>query len=261
VVGNGYQWLSGVLDHAGRLLLVVGLLAGPLLAALVLVWKAHASGWIIPAAVGVLLLYALFEGAFQTYRDALPRSSALQAAPAAGLTARHRPVAPLPGRATHVVISAFATDRLVLSQGTLIPLRIEGDLPLRVEMEGVSGTRQGQPNNKPTNPWLWMAKDVQLVNASDDVLVTTVWLVPHGQNLKRTEQLRSDGDVLRIEPHGNCSRSFSFLHQPGLWREVERMNPPETWPELELVFLEIGTTRQLRITFHTVPIGPPVPTQ
>lgn len=252
VMTNGYRWLSGLVDHASRLLFVAGLLAAPVLGAVVLVWQQHAPPWVIPAAVGFVLLIGVFEGAFQTYRDALPRTSTLQTLPATGLTARRRPVGPQ----RNLVISASTTDHLVLSQGILAPVNAEGDLPLRVEMEGIGGMRQGQPNNKPSNPWLWTAPNVQLVNASNEVLLATVWLVTRGKNPKRTDELKSDGELLRLEPHGNIARSFEFPQQTSRWSNEEQVNPPETWPELELAFLEVGTTRAFRVRFSTVPVQP-----
>ncbi len=151
-----------------------------------------------------------------------------------------------PGKAAyaHIVISAGTPETAVLGQGTLPPSAPEGDLPIRVDMDGFTGERKGEQRS---DPWVWKASSVHLVNSSEQVLEFRAWFLPETARTKGPPQ--RDAKRLRLEPQRSRDADFEFLQHMGSWTEDERASPPDTVVRFDLVFLEIGTSRELRFRF------------
>lgn len=156
------------------------------------------------------------------------------------------PRVPGPAVAAHIVITGGSTETAVVHQGILPPSVPEGDLPIRVDMDGFVGERRGKSR---TDPWIWNANDVHLINGSDEVLEFRVWLLSETAKFKYRQ--RHQGR-LRLDPRQNLDTAFEFVQQTHNWTDDERASPPDTVVKFELVFLEIGTLRELRIRFRPV---------
>jgi hypothetical protein len=161
------------------------------------------------------------------------------------------PRVPRPAVAAHIVITGGTPETAVVRQGMLPPSVPEGDLPIRVDMDGFAGERRGQQR---ADPWIWKANDVHLINGSDEVLEFRVWLLSETAKFKYRQ--RHPGR-LRLEPHQNLNAAFEFVQQTHNWTDDERASPPDTVVRFELVLLEIGTSRELRMRFTPVHMRKP----
>jgi hypothetical protein len=170
--------------------------------------------------------------------------------PARRLPTPSPPVPPSPpGPATHAYLT-IQSGNVILGHGIIPPNAISGDLPLRVEMDGLAGSRRGQAAK---DAWVWSAPEVSLVNNSHEPIVFRVWLVArHGKELNRVERIRADVGDVRLEPAGSVVQSFNFVMPTLQWKDEEdKANPPNAWRGLEVVFLEVGTSRERRILFRS----------
>jgi hypothetical protein len=147
------------------------------------------------------------------------------------------------------------SGNVVLGHGLIPPNAISGDLPLRVEMDGLTGSRRGQ---EAKDTWVWSASEVSLVSESGEPLVFRGWLVArHGSQLNYVEQIRADVGDLRLEPWGSTAQSFNFVMPTSKWKsEEDKADPPGSWRGLEVIFREVGTGRERRILFRSAKAQP-----
>jgi hypothetical protein len=144
---------------------------------------------------------------------------------------------------------------VVLGHGLILPNAISGDLPVRVEMDGLTGSRHG---HEAKDAWTFSASDVSLVSETVEPLVFRGWLIArHGKQLNRVVHIPADVGDMRLEPKGSAVQSFNFLMPTYGWKDEEdKANPPDAWRGLEIVFAEVGTTRERRILFRSAKENP-----
>lgn len=202
--------------------------------------------WSLAALVAIV---SLLEWRGWTLRS--PLAPPPQPAKAPAPTAHRFPFQTKPGIASHILLTAGTPDTAVLSQGLLLPGPPKGDLPLRVEMPGLAGHRVGSERK---DPWTWTAANVNLVNASDELLVMTVHLMTY-RRTKGSQPVGIPG-VVKIPARDATTETFSF-NQPMAgpsWTDEDKASPPDAIASLDLLFLEVGTERELRIGFKTWPM-------
>ncbi len=125
------------------------------------------------------------------------------------------------------------------------PLRQEGDLPLAIESDGWEGSRHWT-----SNWWNWKLYQLAIVNRSPDRIVCRVRLLtqtksPLGHSPQELKRMPDD-EVVSIPGDGHCQIDLEFSEKHG--DEGEEPFLPQT-AKLVLVFLEIGTERELRVSY------------
>lgn len=156
---------------------------------------------------------------------------------------------PGPGQRTTV---GLAFGDVGMQAPMMSPSAPAGDLPIRVDMHGLVGGRDGDLRS---TRWVWEVEDCAIASRVDEPLFFKVWLkIPVARQIGATELEASDG-LVRLDPRGHVRRSFEFEQRQFRVESPAEKHPPGPGP-MELWFLEVGTQRTWRVTFQPAQWGP-----
>lgn len=149
-------------------------------------------------------------------------------------------------------VSVVLSDAAVTERGQVLgsisvirPGRPTGTLPVRLDIRGLRGDRDGLPESL---RWFWIIDKAALVAGPEPVVFRVRLTIPFTGHAPAN--LEAENGVVSLSPGGHVVRDFHFFHDL-------RLAPPETRRDpvaamggpAELVLTEVGRDRELRVPF------------
>jgi hypothetical protein len=128
-----------------------------------------------------------------------------------------------------------------MQAGPYLPDEPSGSLPLELDLSELIGKLAPEGSD-----WIWSAKDVALVNETNEYIRCRVHLIAgiDAENSQARDLARDPNDLVVIDPNGTAHLDMDF---PLDWTGTTS----QAGDPLELVFLEIGrSNREMRVPFR-----------